>query len=248
MRNNITYVTFDEITRDDYDSNGFLVNNYIYDDRPTNHPEGYYYECAHEIPIRTFSRTVNESSPTYYQIVSIEENDDNTYSFTTSEENYINKSSNVYLYDSIALKSYKCKIINVLSEIKLSLSVFDNNNSISLSASNIDRYKLYTRDETIPSYATYIGDGCLLYRWRDVIQNGFEDVSDLVEEYPFTNGCLYVNKQINIFLRRQDPFGYNGLFVEPNIQTPILLGSVDPVENGTSESADDSISENEAIC
>ena len=29
----------------------------------------------------------------------------------------------------------------------------------------------------------------------------------LLEQYPFTNGALYINKHINLFLRRQNPEG-----------------------------------------
>jgi hypothetical protein len=252
---NTSSVNYDEIVRDDNDKDGFMIQTFEYDKYPTNHPEGYYYESNYEIPIRTFSRFVKESIPTYLSILSIIEDNTREYVFTTGEENHINKDDNVYLYDSDKDELYKCEVVNVLSTTKIKLKVYsddDNENCDGLTKNKNgilkNNYKLYIRYDNIPYYATYLGNSGGIYRWRDVIQNGFEDISDLVEEYPFTNGCLYVNSQINIFLRRQDPDGTRGLFVQPNLNTSILLGTINPIENGTSTSADYSISESEASC
>ena len=54
-----------------------------------------------------------------------------------------------------------------------------------------------------PEYARIIKDGSCTYYWRDIISNGIEQNDNNV--YPFTNGTFYINKQINFFLRRQDP-------------------------------------------
>jgi hypothetical protein len=35
-----------------------------------------------------------------------------------------------------------------------------------------------------------------------------------IETYPFTNGAFYVNKRIDLYLRRQDPVGRYGLYDE----------------------------------
>jgi hypothetical protein len=251
--NKFKSVSFDEIVRDDYDMNGFYINNIDYDEEPLNHPEGYYYECNYEIPIRTFQRYVNESVPRYFKILSILQSGPIQYTITTSEENNINKDDNVHLYDSVKNAIYKCEVVNSLSTTKIVVNIYnEDGEQIALSKDKngvlTDNYKFYVRYESIASYATYIGDNGGVYRWRNVIQNGFEDISDLVEEYPFTNGCLYINKQINIFLRRQDPDGTRGLFRQPNIATPTLIGTINPIEDGTSNSADYSINESEATC
>ena len=42
------------------------------------------------------------------------------------------------------------------------------------------------------------------------MQNGFDSNTANNEEYPFLNGAIYINKNINLYLRRQDPDGnYN---------------------------------------
>ena len=66
----------------------------------------------------------------------------------------------------------------------------------------------------MPSYARLLKDGTCRYIWRNVLQNGFDKDAVHVEEYPFTNGALYVNKKIDLFLKRQDPFNFYGMYDE----------------------------------
>lgn len=62
----------------------------------------------------------------------------------------------------------------------------------------------------IPNNADDIGGGVVL--WREMMNEGdFDNNSDFKEEFIFTNGRLYLNKNINFYLKRQDPFGDYGL-------------------------------------
>ena len=71
------------------------------------------------------------------------------------------------------------------------------------------KFKRYFSD-SIPSYCEDLGDGRVF--WRDILAEGvFDENSTLKTEIPFTNGRFYVNKNINLYLRRQDPFGQYGL-------------------------------------
>lgn len=70
-------------------------------------------------------------------------------------------------------------------------------------------YTLKIKNNDIPSYAHKIATN--MYLWRDILNVGNKDAVELTE-YPFANGHFYINKNINFFLKRQDPFGYNGLF------------------------------------
>jgi len=74
------------------------------------------------------------------------------------------------------------------------------------------KYTLRVRNKEIPSYANKVSTN--LYLWRDILNVGNKNVVGL-KEYPFANGHFYINKEINFFLERQDPFGYGGLY---NIQ------------------------------
>jgi hypothetical protein len=117
------------------------------------------------------------------------------------------------LYDTVKKKQYNCTI----SEITDTNSFTTVIEGFELSA-DISRYHLYKAPDSVPDYVT-LSDG--IYRWRYLYENGFEDTEGSVEEYPFTNNCFYVNTQINLYVRRQDPFGENGLSDE-NI--PVLGG------------------------
>lgn len=70
------------------------------------------------------------------------------------------------------------------------------------------KYKLRLKNGEIPDYAYEAAPN--LYIWRDILNVGDKDAVEL-KEYPFANGHFYINKEINFFLKRQDPFGHNGL-------------------------------------
>jgi hypothetical protein len=83
---------------------------------------------------------------------------------------------------------------------------------------NMRKYKLFKLDNLdIPSYAHVIKDGTCRLIWRDVINNGMNSSDKSIEIYPFTNGAFYINKQINLYVRRQDPFGIYGLYSKDDI-------------------------------
>ena len=73
------------------------------------------------------------------------------------------------------------------------------------------KYILRLKNEIIPKYAYKVAPN--VYMWRDVLNVGNKDTIEL-KEYPFANGHFYINKEINFFLERQDPFGYGGLYLK----------------------------------
>lgn len=62
----------------------------------------------------------------------------------------------------------------------------------------------------LPDYYEVLSDGRVI--WRDLLDIGFNDLKQVKIDYPFLNGCHYLNKNINFFLRRQDPFNDYNLF------------------------------------
>ena len=81
------------------------------------------------------------------------------------------------------------------------------------------KYILRIKNNDIPSYAYKVAPN--LYLWRDVLNVGNKDVVELTE-YPFANGHFYINKEINFFLKRQDPFNENDLYAETQIPNDIF--------------------------
>jgi hypothetical protein len=68
-----------------------------------------------------------------------------------------------------------------------------------------------------PSYAKVLKDGTCRLVWRDVINNGMSTENRTMEEYPFTNGAFYINKRIDIYVRRQDPYDNWGSYSETDL-------------------------------
>ena len=64
-------------------------------------------------------------------------------------------------------------------------------------------------NESIPSYADKVEDN--LFLWRDVINPIDLEESDSLK-FPFSNNAFYIDEQVNVFLKRQDPNGINGLY------------------------------------
>ena len=99
------------------------------------------------------------------------------------------------------------------------------------------KYVLRIKNPNIPSYAYEVGTN--IYLWRDLLTVGNKDTVNL-QEYPFANGCFYVNKNINFFLKRQDPFGDNELYNEEIIPNDIA-GNVRKQDNYEYKSEEDRI-------
>lgn len=64
--------------------------------------------------------------------------------------------------------------------------------------------------EGIPDYAEDLGDGRFL--WRDFLDIGYNEGQENPVNYPFLNGAHYIHQNYCIALRRQDPFGFFGLY------------------------------------
>lgn len=239
-----------------------------YDTRTRRHPNGYYYKSNYEIPIRTFSQKITEFVPNFIPIIGmgrLDTTDDDVLNYDTllvsaSTDTYFTMKSNPYIYDTESGLSYHCTIVNILDLNVLALKIDKKNFSPDVTyeslveyfvqrfEENKYRFKLYDRYMVIPDYAE-MEPKYGIYRWRDVVQNGFEEFDGLIPDYPFTNGCFYINSDINIFLRRQDPFGYYGLMTsDVYYSLPSVIGEANPVENDTADNADDAFKESYIRC
>ena len=104
--------------------------------------------------------------------------------------------TNVKLQDNI--------IKNIL--IPYDFIFFGNINNINSNTYVFQRYY----SDSIPSYGQDLGNGKIV--WRDILDEGvFDEESKFTKEKQFTNGRLYLNRDINLYVRRQDPFGYYGI-------------------------------------
>lgn len=217
VNNDVSYKFFsslyyDEITQDDYDnlpnSNFKVTKNEI--ENVCQRKEGYLYNPHFKIQIKTFSDDLTTQKPYYFTIKDVNEPLNEIY---TLEKHYMDK------YDKFILrilnntdktsKYIKCEVTEIINSRKFKFKGITVNDK--LTRNDVLKYgKIIKPSEDIPNYAVLSTDGSCYYIWREVIQNGFDD-ENKIETYPFINGALYINKQINLFVRRQDPKNYSGL-------------------------------------
>ena len=194
----ITGITYDEIQSDDYDDVGFKTKTYDLN-MSVQRKEGYYYNPHYRIRIKTFDSNLTTIYPKFLTPKRIESYNGKTKLYTM-ENHELGNGDKMYIYDLVDNIKYDCMVLTVSNKRNLILDVELPDYS------DKRRYKYFKVFDDIPSYAFFMSDGSCRYVYRNILQNGFDDYSD-IEIYPFTSGSLYINKNINLFLRRQNPKG-----------------------------------------
>lgn len=234
----------DEIEADDYDIKvPFAISAYTVDEANMK-KEGYYYNPHYEIPIKTFDK-LQSVLPTFLTIRSIRRIESNVYQIATLQEHFLSIGDKAVIYDTIRnvyyncvtidsgegdnYKVFTCQVFDYDGGEDATLKYLDGNgNEVDLSSLdssnqgenlNLRTYKLFKTDNlAIPSYATLLRDGTCRFIWRNVLNNGFNKSDDTIEEYPFTNGAFYINKRIDMYVKRQDPYNQYGLYSEDDVE------------------------------
>lgn len=210
-------LTYDEIYNDDYDNlanytegnSHFEIRSYEVDN-VCNRKEGYLYYPHYQIPIKTFSKEIKSEKPIYLTIKDVNTELKTIY---TSERHYFNQNDKFILriqnYADKTTKFIICEVDEVINSRKIK---YKYNEAITneMQDSILKYGKIIKYSDTIPQYATLSTEGSCIFLWREVIQNGF-DTNNSIQQYPFVNGALYANLNINLFVRRQDPNNYSSL-------------------------------------
>lgn len=211
-------LSYDNIISDDKDINGFACKTFEVNNAH-QHKEGYCYNPHYEIPIKYYSNIISTSKPisltlTNIEAISNEEERKMRFKIKTMNPNNLkmhdmlhmvyyskNNLNNIvktlyyicYITDIITDKLFECIIYNEKMERLYALNTF-----------NISDYKLFKKDEMTPGHSVLSKDGSCLFKWREIYNNG--DIEQKTGEvYPFLNGAFYVNKHIDLFVKRQDP-------------------------------------------
>ena len=192
------HIYHEEIQSDDYDLENF--NCTIEKIQNLNRLEGYCYVPHYKIQIHTFDDEIKTDKPNYVPIKNYNINNDGTISCLTRNYHYFNKNDIVYFstFDGDCFQYQVTSIENskrfVCEPLEFAHQVTSQNKI----------HRLFKSYDDTPSYATLSNDGSAHFSWREFIKNGF-DTENKVEQYPFMNNALYVNKNINLFVQRQDP-------------------------------------------
>lgn len=220
---------YDNIIYDDYDINqNFTIKTDVVKN-VNQKKEGYYYKPFYPIEIKTFG-SLNSVSPDFLKIIGIKKYDGENgryYSISTLSYHYLSPGDKSMIYDTEQDKYYTLVTIeNNESNYKKFYFVAYNEKGtekVDLDISDYSKFKLFKIDNLeVSSHASLLKDGTCRFVWRDLYNNGFSPTSaKSTEEYPFTNGAFYINKRIDIYVRRQDPYGVYGLYDGAGIDADI---------------------------
>lgn len=211
---------YDNIIYDDYDINqDFTIKTDVVKN-VNQKKEGYYYKPFYPIEIKTFG-SLNSVSPDFLKIIGIKKYDGENgiyYSISTLSYHYLSPGDKSMIYDTEQDKYYTLVTIenNESNYKKFYFVAYDEKGTerVDLDISDYSKFKLFKIDNLeVSSHASLLKDGTCRFVWRDLYNNGFSPTSaKSTEEYPFTNGAFYINKKIDIYVRRQDPYGVYGLY------------------------------------
>lgn len=239
--------TYHELFGNEYDTGVEYLTNKS-SDEDILCPEGYFYKSCYRIPINTFTGVrqfgYNNIGVTTTEVLSedimrvkvlcgkphfLKENmfvftcnDDNNEWTTFMVSRIVDDYCFVIDYHDFYYNDEYCSVFILSNLIK--------NKTL----------KLRIKNRVVPEYAEKIRNNTFL--WRDLNKPSDETNPNKLP-YPFMNGCFYIDKSINFYLRRQDPNMVNGLFFEANNFSFLVTG-----ETKTDTDYDVYIKEEEMKC
>lgn len=215
---------YDEIGNDDYDRNDkYVIRSYTVEDANDKN-EGYYYVPHYEIPIKTFD-TLSSVMPTFLTIRSLVNSPDGA-RVTVLQNHYLGVGDKAMIYDRETNEYFYCNTTSSDNGKTFVCDIYDEKGNKTDKIPNIfssnpeyrARFRMFKIDNLgIPSYAHILKDGTCRFIWRNIVNNGMNTSDKSIEAYPFTNGAFYINKRIDLYLRRQDPLALYGLYSEDDV-------------------------------
>lgn len=231
---------WDEIRSDDYDMDGFSVSAMTtgYDEKSNIRPEGYYYKPHYRIPIREIQDTVDQESMFTIIPRSMQPLQGNMVEITASQKHHLLEGETLHVVEldenGDDKQEYLCSVYALRNELIFVLNINGTGLSFPTLSSGLANNTMEIRKENpdIPSYAFPLKDGTGTYVWRNVNRIGnLRNVELLENDYPFTNNAFYYHKNINFYLRRQDPRKEKGLYNDDKYPNDVM--GVRPPENNT---------------
>lgn len=228
----------DEMEYDDYDLSDFKIKE-ILEKNTSNycHPEGYYYKAHYPIMLREWGE-LQQASHFDLKIKSATKvnignkicavikttlphklSTSDTLLICCDEQNKIMQMQPTYVFDELTFAISDYTVYNYDTkryEVKMTAS--DICDILRGKYESIN-FQLRRYNNEIPFYASKTPNKNR-YMWRVLNNVGNRDNVSL-PEYPFANGCFYINQDINFYLKRQDPFGKLGLYYEGDVNSII---------------------------
>jgi hypothetical protein len=181
--------------------------------------EGYFYKPHTKIPLFKFSDTVEQGSHRTLRIKDCKpiQSESLLLKVSTITMHGVPSSNTVFLCDGE--NWYTTKVSYVIDNYTFTVVPISKMETERNGLPYVDwvttcekiksgEMKVRVCNENIPSYASRIGEN--LFMWRNVV-NPVTLPEDDKYRHPFSNNAFYVDAIANVYLRRQDAFGINGL-------------------------------------
>lgn len=170
--------------------------------------EGYYYKPHHRIQLKEYSPYISKGSDKLILNCNgkntVKKEGLFTYSITVSvpQHNISTADIVVLYYGDGEYEEYNVDIASSKNTIIFKSTDY-----------NISKQpqKVFLKNRDVPEYAWYTGDGSGKRIWREIIPDTETGSDSTIRKRPFANGSIYVNEDINFYLRRQDPHAEYGL-------------------------------------
>ena len=192
-------------------------------------PEGYFYKPHYLMKVRDFSEGVNEGYHIKLAYTAETEYESSAVTIELGENYYFQSGktpdfgTNVYVYKKVQGKYYEFVATGYCTEI-----LSENYRKVRIGFPGTfmtfdSNYILFKHNTEMPQYAYDLKDGSGKYIWRDVMS--FSEMSTNNELYntQFTNGAHYHHKNIQFYLKRQDPDGKYGVGLEPEKLSTFII-------------------------
>ena len=230
-------------TRHSYFLNNIITKSSGFIKNETN---GYYYQPHHRIRIRTYGLDLTTANAIKYKVLEPIDYGTSTFNYggefggmsvsgascTISVERlddialnspvilyYMSPSANIAddieFYGKIIARYDETLYTFMLDEKTMRGKLNECMNAVSLSGSTAGKLYVLRKPENVPSHAILTKDRSFTFSWRELITNGY-DTDSGVETYPFANNAFYVEKNINLYLRRQREVVYGDSYTIVN--------------------------------
>lgn len=171
-------------------------------------PEGYFYKPHVKIKLSEEQSVVSESPAKIINVSSSYTIKDDIITLTAPTNFGFYKGDYVAFYNRLTNETFWAEIIAV-SGTNLTLRM---EAAGIIKESEKQNYRIYWSPNNVPTYAVLVPNRHR-FIWKTLVpQSQLNDTYDLYET-PFSNGRLYLEKNVNFFLRRQDPTGKYGLSI-----------------------------------
>ena len=218
--NPFSFLVIDELTGDDYTPGGFTVEtrDAVSKAGKCNYwaniaPEGYYYRPHYPIVIKEFDTVVNTG---YHTQINFTYDESSANTIVTDTNYYLETNKELFMFHKDAKNKHKYIVrigevsgdnFTTVELILPNLEDTDLNNYILFKPNILKPEGAYDFSELAPEFIEKSGK----YLWRDVLPSSKIQRDSEIYDAIFTNGAIYIHKNINFYLKRQDPYGEYGL-------------------------------------